>query len=136
MASSSLGLAVNVKVVVASPHHYVLSKFENRLQSFVRLYAFLAQIVPFSDVDLERLYVYGQMLLRKLPDDGEERDEVYERLEGGEAVGRSLRRPVSAGTVSLEAPLWSGMLERRLPARGFFAAQKPNHGGVSTYLPI
>jgi len=32
--------------------------------------------VPFSDVDLERLYAYGHMLLRKLPDEGDERDTV------------------------------------------------------------
>jgi type I restriction enzyme R subunit len=38
---------------------------------FVRLYAFLAQIMPFSDVELEKLYVYLRFLLTKLPRDGQ-----------------------------------------------------------------
>jgi type I restriction enzyme R subunit len=33
----------------------------------VRLYAFLSQIIPFVDTDLEKLYVFGRLLLRKLP---------------------------------------------------------------------
>lgn len=41
--------------------------FKNTLQSFVRLYSFLTQIMPFSDVNLEKLYTYGKYLLRKLP---------------------------------------------------------------------
>ena len=47
--------------------------FRGKLRAFVNLYAFLAQIVPFSDPGLEKLYAYGKMLLRKLPrrdDDG------------------------------------------------------------------
>ncbi|MEM9656066.1 MAG: type I restriction endonuclease subunit R, partial [Actinomycetota bacterium] len=51
-------------------------KFKNRLSSFVKLYAFLAQIVPFSDVDLERLYLFGQALLRILPLDTDPVDDV------------------------------------------------------------
>ena len=38
-----------------------------QLQAFVNLYGFMAQVVPFSDADLEKLYVFGKMLLRKLP---------------------------------------------------------------------
>jgi type I restriction enzyme R subunit len=41
--------------------------FKHALQSFVRLYSFLTQIMPFSDIDLEKLYVYGRFLLKKLP---------------------------------------------------------------------
>ena len=50
--------------------------FRDRLGAFLRLYSFLAQIVPFSDIDLERLYVFGKMLERKLPRDGEPGDDV------------------------------------------------------------
>ena len=35
--------------------------------AFKNLYSFLGQIVPFHDPDLEKLYTYGRMLLRKLP---------------------------------------------------------------------
>lgn len=41
--------------------------FKHALQSFTRLYSFLTQIMPFSDVDLEKLYTYGRFLLKKLP---------------------------------------------------------------------
>ena len=34
---------------------------------YVRLYAFLSQILTFADADLEKLYVFGRLLLRKLP---------------------------------------------------------------------
>jgi type I restriction enzyme R subunit len=62
--------------------------FKNSLQSFVRLYSFLTQIMPFTDVGLEKLYIYGKFLLRKLPRNANDRfqlgDEVsleYYRLQ-------------------------------------------------------
>jgi type I restriction enzyme R subunit len=41
--------------------------FKNTLQTFCRTYSFLTQIMPFSDVDLEKLFTYGRFLLKKLP---------------------------------------------------------------------
>jgi len=41
--------------------------FRSQLTDYVRLYAFLSQIVTFVDADLERLYVFSRFLLRKLP---------------------------------------------------------------------
>ncbi len=41
--------------------------FKNTLAVFVRLYAFLAQIMPSADVELEKLYAYNRLLLTKLP---------------------------------------------------------------------
>jgi type I restriction enzyme R subunit len=41
--------------------------FRGKLVAFGNLYAFLAQVVPFSDPGLEKLYAFGRMLLRKLP---------------------------------------------------------------------
>ncbi|BAX80837.1 type I restriction endonuclease subunit R [Labilibaculum antarcticum] len=40
---------------------------KHALQSFTRLYSFLTQIMPFSDVDLEKLFTYAKFLLKKLP---------------------------------------------------------------------
>jgi type I restriction enzyme, R subunit len=40
---------------------------QNALTVFVRLYAFMAQIMPFADVELEKFYAYGRYLLTKLP---------------------------------------------------------------------
>jgi type I restriction enzyme, R subunit len=42
-------------------------EFKKSLTSFVRLYSFLSQIMPFQDVELEKLYSYGRFLLSKLP---------------------------------------------------------------------
>lgn len=55
--------------------------FSNTLGVFVRLYAFLAQIMPFQDIELEKFYAYGRFLLKKLP-----RRELGERYRLGDEV--------------------------------------------------
>lgn len=42
-------------------------EFKKTLTAYTRMYAFLAQIMPFYDVELEKLYTYGRFLLTKLP---------------------------------------------------------------------
>jgi type I restriction enzyme R subunit len=41
--------------------------FRAALRDYVRMYAFLSQVVPYQDKDLERLYLYGRALLNRLP---------------------------------------------------------------------
>jgi len=41
--------------------------FRGRLLAYKNLYGFLSQVVPFQDPQLEKLYAFGRMLLRKLP---------------------------------------------------------------------
>jgi type I restriction enzyme R subunit len=43
--------------------------FRGQLTDYVRLYAFLAQVLTFADVDLEKLYVFARHLRRLLPSD-------------------------------------------------------------------
>jgi type I restriction enzyme R subunit len=43
--------------------------FRGQLTDYVRLYAFLAQVLIFSDVDLEKLYVFARHLRRLVPAD-------------------------------------------------------------------
>ncbi len=43
--------------------------FRTALRDFVRTYAFLGQVVPFSSADLEELYYYGRVLSTRLPKD-------------------------------------------------------------------
>ena len=43
--------------------------FRDKLTAYVRLYAFMSQIIPYSDRDLEMLYSYGRFLIRNLPND-------------------------------------------------------------------
>ncbi len=40
--------------------------FRRVLRQFVRQYAFLAQIIPWADVEMERRYAYGRMLSRRI----------------------------------------------------------------------
>jgi len=42
-------------------------KFRTTLRNFCRAYAFIAQVMPFTDADLERLFLYGRLLLLELP---------------------------------------------------------------------
>jgi type I restriction enzyme, R subunit len=46
--------------------------FKNTLQVFNRTYSFLTQIMPFSDVDLEKLFTYTRFLHKKLPKTSEQ----------------------------------------------------------------
>jgi type I restriction enzyme R subunit len=41
--------------------------FVDAMTALVRMYSFLSQIIPFQDVDLEKLYTFGRFLLTKLP---------------------------------------------------------------------
>jgi type I restriction enzyme R subunit len=41
--------------------------FKGHLTDYVRLYAFLSQVITFIDTDLEKLYVFSRLLLRRLP---------------------------------------------------------------------
>jgi type I site-specific restriction-modification system R (restriction) subunit len=43
--------------------------FRGHLTDYVRLYAFLAQVLTFADIDLEKLYVFARHLRRLLPAD-------------------------------------------------------------------
>ena len=42
-------------------------EFRGQLKAYRNLYAFLSQIIPYQDTDLERLYAFARNLLAKLP---------------------------------------------------------------------
>ena len=74
--------------------------FRDRLSAFVNLYAFLSQIIPYGDSELERLSSFGRLLLpsllrprQELIDLGDEVSLEYYRLER-----------VSSGAIILEEP--------------------------------
>jgi len=54
--------------------------FKNALQSFTRLYSFLSQIMPFSDIDLEKLFTYGKFLLKALPKNSKDRFQLSDEV--------------------------------------------------------
>jgi type I restriction enzyme R subunit len=56
--------------------------FRSRLHDYVRLYAFLSQILTFTDSELEKLYVFARLLRRRLPvREGELPVEVKEAID-------------------------------------------------------
>ncbi|BAV95363.1 type I restriction endonuclease subunit R [Ichthyobacterium seriolicida] len=73
--------------------------FKHALQSFTRLYSFLTQIMPFSDVELEKLVTYGRFLLKKLP-----RKNQSDRFNLGDEVSLEYYRLQKVGehTIALE----------------------------------
>ena len=46
-------------------------EFRGQLKAYRNLYAFLSQIIPYQDSDLERLYAFVRNLLSKLPPPGD-----------------------------------------------------------------
>lgn len=97
--------------------------FREKLFAYVRSYAFLSQIIPYSDRDMEMLYSFGRFLLPHLPRDTAElvtiTDEVdleYYRLERvfsgaidvSQGEGDPVRSPTAIGTSTVQdapAPL-------------------------------
>jgi type I restriction enzyme R subunit len=97
----------------AIPDEEKRAEFREKLNDYVRVYAFISQIVPYADPEMEMLYSYGRFLVPHLPIEREPAikltDEVglqYYRLERvssgairlheGEAVG--VRSPTDVGT--------------------------------------
>ena len=105
-------------------------EFRGQLKAYRNLYAFLSQIIPYQDTDLERLYAFVRNLLAKLPPPGDGEgfvldDEVALRffrlqqmsqgsidLSGGEAD--PLKGPTDVGTASAkdEEVTLSSLIER------------------------
>jgi type I restriction enzyme R subunit len=52
---------------IALPSEEEKDNFENSCVSFRNAYSFLSQVMPFQDVELEKLYVYIRFMLKKLP---------------------------------------------------------------------
>jgi type I restriction enzyme R subunit len=73
-------------------------EFKNALGAFVRLYAFLSQIMPFSDPDLERLYAFSRFFETKLPQDPKK---APLKLDGEVALKYYRLDKISEGAIAL-----------------------------------
>jgi type I restriction enzyme R subunit len=73
--------------------------FRGQITDYVRLYAFLAQVLTFADVDLEKFYVFARHLRRLIPADPESLPrEIQQNIDM-----ESYRiRQTGSGTISLE----------------------------------
>ena len=74
-------------------------EYRTELVAYRNLYAFLSQIIPFHDSDLEKLYAFVRFLLRKLP-----RIEHGPEYDFGEDIALKYYRiqKVTDGTIVLE----------------------------------
>lgn len=73
-------------------------KCKANLESYRRLYAFLAQIIPYQDTSLEKLYVFVRFLLKKLPKrDNSPRFDLEEEV----ALQYYRLQKMSEGTINL-----------------------------------
>lgn len=88
--------------------------FRDKLKGYVKVYAFLSQIIPYTDPDLEMLYSYGRFLVPHLPLDqdggpvklGDEVELQYYRLQRvfsgsldlGEGDAEYIKSPIDVGT--------------------------------------
>ncbi|MDY6931182.1 MAG: type I restriction endonuclease [Halobacteriota archaeon] len=75
-------------------------EFRKVLFAYKNLYAFLSQVIPFQDSDLEKLYSYIRYLLRKLPKRSSE--STYKIDDEVELEYYRLQK-ISEGTIELEA---------------------------------
>lgn len=70
--------------------------FKHALISFTRLYAYLSQIMPFQDAELEKLYTYSRFLVTKLP-----KENISERLKLEDEVALEYYRLQKVGEMSI-----------------------------------
>jgi len=77
----------------------VQEDFKHTLTVYLRLYSFLAQIMPFQDAELEKFYAYGRLLLNKLPKKG-----ISEKFKLSDEVALEYYRlqKISEGSIVLE----------------------------------
>jgi type I restriction enzyme R subunit len=73
--------------------------FRGQLTDYVRLYAFLAQVLTFADPDLEKLYVFARYLRRRIPAD---REELPREVQQAIDMETYELREVASGKIALE----------------------------------
>lgn len=87
-------------------------EFRGTLNHFCRAYAFVAQVMPFVDRDLERLFLFGRMLLTVLPN---EADDPMPQLSKSVQLTHLRIAVTSEEAISLEATDEAGVA---LPGEG------------------
>jgi type I restriction enzyme, R subunit len=73
--------------------------FRDKLSGYVSVYAFLSQIIPYADPELEMLYSYGRFLLPHLPSG---RDKEVVRISDEVALHYYRLERVFSGAIALE----------------------------------
>jgi type I restriction enzyme, R subunit len=83
----------------AIPEEEKQDEFKKGLRSWTNLYAFLAQIMPFIDVDFEKFYAYAKLLQTRLP-----KRELSESLQLDDEVALEYYRlqKIKEGSIELQ----------------------------------
>ena len=89
------------------------NEFRGQLTDYVRLYAFLSQILSFADADLEKLYVFSRLLRRYLPP---ERAELPKEIQKNIDMDSYRVRQTYAGTIKI--PRGEGEVEPQVAKSG------------------
>jgi type I restriction enzyme R subunit len=98
------------------PHQVV---FRGKATDYTRLYAFLSQLIPFADADLEKLYAFTRLLRRRIPAPPEELPrEIQQNID----MDAYAVRQVASGSIGLARgvrpldPLGAGAIHEPPPA--------------------
>lgn len=75
-------------------------EFRDRLTNYIKMYAFLSQILPYADAELEMLYSFGRFLLPHLPQD---RDNAVVRVGDEVALQYYRLQRIYSGPIDLKA---------------------------------
>ena len=76
-------------------------EFRSILQSYIRLYGYISQLITFTDVALEKLYIFGRSLNKKLPK--RDHPDVHDLLASVDLDSFRLQRTHDSLQLSLEA---------------------------------
>lgn len=102
--------------------------FRGKLMDYIRLYAFLSQIIPFEDPDLEALYAFAKLLRRKLPLN---RTELPTEIVNDIDIASYRVRQTHEGDIQLER---EGDALDPMAAGGVFGASDENYELLSQIL--
>ena len=100
-------------------------RFRSTLQSYIRLYGYISQLITFTDVALEKLYVFGRSLNKKLP--RREHADLQDLLESVDLDSFRVQRTHESLQLSLEERdsevegFGSDVVPRREPEQDFLS---------------
>lgn len=104
--------------------------FRDKLKSYVNLYAFLSQIMPWTDPNLEKLYSFGRFLLPHLPTG---RDVVVIRPEDDVALRYYRLERVASGAIDLDT---GDMVEVKSPTDVGTGKAKDEEASLSDIIEV
>lgn len=104
--------------------------FRGTLTHFVRAYAFVAQVMPWPDASLERLFLYGKLLLADLP---ERPGDPMPQLSRSVQLTHLRLAVTGEGAIGLEAADEAGIA---LPGEGKGSATEPMLDKLSALIAV